>query len=135
MTFNRTSVATGVTLAGLGALTAVAIAAGGGGDAAPSKPATAPAAEIRTETVNRTVRPPREEDRPRARPAAPRPRPVVAATLTPGARPDVRGRGRDDDRFDDHGHDDDRFDDHGGDDDSGHGRGRGRGRGRGGHDD
>ena len=110
MAINRTTVATGVTLAALGGLTAVAMTAGRG-ETTSQQPAAAPAAEIRTETVHRTVRVrPKQRSR-AARPAAvPTPRPAAPA-------PTPAPRAYDDDH--DHGQDDDH---------SGHGRG-------GGHDD
>lgn len=57
MSFNRTWIATGGTLAGLGVLAAVALGAGGG-EPSPTTSATSPAPEVRTETIQRTARVP-----------------------------------------------------------------------------
>jgi hypothetical protein len=78
MPVNRTTVATGITLAALGGLTAVAMSAGG--KTTSQQPAAAPAAEVRTETVHRTVRVHRKQrSRPTPSVAAPAPRPAAPA--------------------------------------------------------
>jgi hypothetical protein len=138
----RTTLATAGTLAALGGLTAFAV---GAGDARPeaeqvAAPAPAPAEQVRTEVVTRTIHR-REsdgtsrrgggtaqvassssggEDRPGAN--------VQVASSSPGVE-HRRGRGADDVGFDDHGgddghrghgrggDDDDGFDDHGGGED------------------
>ena len=79
MPINRTTVATGVTLAALGGLTAVAMSSGGG-ETTSQQPAAAPAAEIRTETVHRRVHVRRKQcSRPARSVAAPAPRPAAPA--------------------------------------------------------
>jgi hypothetical protein len=149
---SRHQIAAGVTVVALGALATVALASG---DAAKTETAGAPVAaqsapEVRTEIVRETVH--RRAKRSASggsgasgssarSSASPSPGPSRStAAVAPVSSPDHhrRGRGSDDDGFDDHGGrggDDDGFDDHGGDhhggddDDGGHGRGRGRGRG------
>ncbi|MGK2938591.1 MAG: hypothetical protein ACSLFR_12430 [Solirubrobacteraceae bacterium] len=127
--------AAGGTVAGLGALAAIAMAAGGD-PAAETQTITPVAAspQVRTEVVKTTVHVTKRE-RPKttsARPAAPAvpaappsaQRAAVPATPAPAVVPvaqQVRSDD-DDDAYDDHGGDDDRFeadDDHGDDDEGG----------------
>ena len=56
MSLNRTRIATGVTLAALGVLAALALSAGGDEPSTTAAPAAAPTPEVRTEIIRRTVR-------------------------------------------------------------------------------
>ena len=142
--FSRVKIASLVTVLALGALAAVALASGSGGNPAavqttddvPAKP------RVRTEIVHQTVHR-RAKTRAASAGTSSGSSGAGGAVAVPAtATPDDHGR--DDDRFDDHGADD-AFDDHGGDDRSGSdddssGRGGGEdggghGRGRGGDDD
>jgi hypothetical protein len=150
----RTTLATAGTLAALGGLTAFAAGAGDARPEAEPVSAPAPAAQVRTEVVTRTIHR-------RARSGSATSGRTVSSSSSRGGGADDpashdrfddrgghagrrgpgaggtavaddhrgRGRGGDDDAFDDHsghrgGGGDDAFDDHGGDD---HGGGHGRG--------
>jgi hypothetical protein len=149
---SRAKIAPAATLVALGALAAVALASGSGGDpAAVQTQDDVATPEVRTEVVRRTVHRRAKAASspsgsgsassgrgPAPAPATAAPAPAPAAVAQASATPDDHGGRHDDDRFDDHGGDrDDDF----GDDRSGHGRdddddsGHGRGRGRGGDDD
>ena len=140
--FSRTKIAALVTVIALGGLAAVALASGSGGDpaAVQTQDEVAAKPKVRTVIVRQTVhRRAKASSSPSAasnasghrssgHTAAPAPAPAAAPPAAPttvaAAIDDHRGRGGDDDAYDDHGGDD-AYDDHGGDDDSGHGRGRG----------
>jgi hypothetical protein len=120
MNINRTSVATGGTLAALGVLTAVALSAGAGAPT-PAQPKAAPPPEVRTEIVHRTIR--IRHKRPAAKVAvpvvrqrvpaaapAPRPPAPLPASVARVSRDDSGGERLDDGRGG--GHDD--FEDEGG---------------------
>jgi hypothetical protein len=85
MSANRTSIATGATLAALGVLAAVAIGAGGGSQA-PAETAAAQRPEIRTETIRRGT------GGRRARPHQPRTAAPRSSSPARGSR--RRGRAR-----------------------------------------
>lgn len=139
MRVTRTTIATAVTLAGLGGLGAVALASGSGQHttAETSPPATQAAApvEVRTEIVRRTnhrrvrahVRG-EDADRHRSGPGEDHRSPAPATTAAPVTThtSQVSGHGRDDEGEhelgDDHGGEHELGDDHGGhgDDDGGH---------------
>ena len=135
MRFSRTSIAAALTIVALGALAAVALASGGSGTTTAPAPTaeTDPPAQVRTETVHRTVHrnaPARsasaDDDGTLDQGPGDAPRTPVAP-----AQADDRGhdfdddrRGRDDDDHDDSGpgssHRGHGGDDHGGDDHGGH---------------
>jgi hypothetical protein len=145
MRFSRTSIAAAVTIAALGLLAAVALASGGTQTTSAPAPTaeTDPPAQVRTETVHRTV-----HRTARAQSAAssddgtldqgpgdaPR-TPVVPAQTT--RHDDNRGPGSTSRGGGDDGPNHDVGDDHGGDDGSGHDRGDDHGghSGHGGGDD
>lgn len=146
---SRHQIAAGVTTVALGALATVALASGGDTktdpSAAPAAAVTQPAAEVRTEIVRQTVhRRAKRSDasassgRSGGSPGSSRSAAAPATTAVapaPVSTPDQRrGRGRDDEGFDDHGgREDEGADDHGddnevehhGDDDGGGHGGRG----------